>query len=141
MLELHFNKVTVHYPAISLKERTPTQVFSGEFCEIRKIFTEHLQTTTFVLRRKHCINKIVKNPLRKEKKTETACKKNSHTGKTKTKSLVTLSLQILLLFKNVFVSLFSASCDLLKTQVFRNNAIPLSIIYSEKLFLTFGLKK
>ena len=97
--------------------------------------------TTFVLRRKHCINKIVKNPLRREKKIETACKKNSHTGKTKTKSLVTSSLQNLLLFKNVFVSLFSTSCDLLKTQVFRNNAIPLSVIYYEKLFLTFCLKK
>ena len=31
VLESHFNKVTGLYPAISLKERTPTQVLSGEF--------------------------------------------------------------------------------------------------------------
>ena len=36
VLESHFNKVTGLYPATSLKERTPTQVFSDEFCEILK---------------------------------------------------------------------------------------------------------
>ena len=44
-----FNKVTGFYPATSLKERTPTQVFSDEFCEIFK--TEHLQAIAFVLRK------------------------------------------------------------------------------------------
>ena len=29
-----FNKVAGHYPATSLKERTPTQLFSDEFCKI-----------------------------------------------------------------------------------------------------------
>ena len=29
-----FNKVAGNYPATSLKERTPTQVFSDEFCKI-----------------------------------------------------------------------------------------------------------
>ena len=86
VLESHFNKVTGLYPATSLKERTPTQVFSGEFCEILKtsFLQKHLQATTSVLRKKYFINKIVKNPLRKGKKIETACKKNNHTGKTKT---------------------------------------------------------
>ena len=44
VLEPHFNKVAGLYPAISLKERTPTQVFSGEFCEILK--TPFLQNTS-----------------------------------------------------------------------------------------------
>ena len=44
-----FNKVAGLYPATSLKERTPTQVFSDEFCEILK--TEHLQATASVLRK------------------------------------------------------------------------------------------
>ena len=60
---------------------------------------------------------------------ETACKKNNHKGKRKAWSLFTSSLHILLLFKNVFISLFS---DTLKTWVFRNNAIPLRIIYYRK---------
>ena len=38
-----FNKVTGLYPATSMKETTPTQVLSDEFCEILK--TEHLQAT------------------------------------------------------------------------------------------------
>ena len=79
MLDSHFNKVTGLYPAISMKERTPTQMFSGEFCEIIK--TPFLPSLP---RKKYFINKIVKNPLRKGKKIETACKKNNHTGKTKT---------------------------------------------------------
>ena len=86
MLESHINKVTGLYTAISLKERTPTQVFSGEFCEILEtFFTEHLQVTTSVLQKKDFINKIVKSPLIEGEKIETACKKkNNHTDKTKT---------------------------------------------------------
>ena len=44
VLESHFNKVTGLYPPTSRKERTPTQVFSGEFCEILK--TPFLQNTS-----------------------------------------------------------------------------------------------
>ena len=44
MPESHFSKVIGLYPAISLKERTPTQVFSDEFCEILK--TTFLQNTS-----------------------------------------------------------------------------------------------
>ena len=69
MLESRFNKVTGLYSATSLKEMTPTQVFSGEFYEILKnpFFTEHLQATTSVWQKKYFINKIVKNPLRKKR--------------------------------------------------------------------------
>ena len=64
VLESHINKVTGLYTAILLKERTPTQVFSGEFSEIPEtFFTEHLQVTTSVLQKKDFINKIVKSPL------------------------------------------------------------------------------
>ena len=63
-----FNKVTGLYLATSVKERTPTLVFSDQFCEIHKtpFLTEHLQATAFA--EKYFTNKIVKNPLRKEKK-------------------------------------------------------------------------
>ena len=44
VLEPHFNKVAGLYPEISLKERTPTQVFSSEFCQILK--TPFLQNTS-----------------------------------------------------------------------------------------------
>ena len=54
---------------------------------------------------------------------------------TKTSSLFTSSLHIFLLFQNFFISLFSASCDILKARIFRNNA---GFIYYRKLFLTFG---
>ena len=69
MLESRFNKVTGLYSVTSLKEMTPTQVFSGEFCEILKnpFFAEHLQATTSVWQKKYFINKIVKNPLRKKR--------------------------------------------------------------------------
>ena len=43
VLESHFNKVRGLYPATLLKERTPTQVFSSEFCEILQ--TSSLQNT------------------------------------------------------------------------------------------------
>ena len=44
VLESHFNKVTGLYPPTSRKERTPTQVFSGEVWEILK--TPFLQNTS-----------------------------------------------------------------------------------------------
>ena len=49
MPESLFNKVVGLYPTTSMKERTPTQVISDEFCEILK--TEHLQATASVLRK------------------------------------------------------------------------------------------
>ena len=52
---------------------------------------------------------------------ETTCKKNNHTGKTKTSSIFISSLHILLLFKNVVISLLSGSHDMLKTRVFGNH--------------------
>ena len=53
----------------------------------------------------------------------TACKKkNNNTGRTKTESQFTSNPQILL-FKNFFISLFSALHDIWKTLVFRNNAM------------------
>ena len=47
-----FDKVIGFYPAASLKERTPIQVFSDKFGEIlkRRLFREHLQETASVLR-------------------------------------------------------------------------------------------
>ena len=45
------NKVAGLYPATSLKERTSTQMFYDEFCEIRKI--EHLQVTPSEKRKKN----------------------------------------------------------------------------------------
>ena len=82
-LESHFKKVTGLYPETSLKERTPIQVFCSGFCEMFK--TPLLQNTPrrplLLYRKKYFINKIVKKPLRKREKMETACKKNNETGK------------------------------------------------------------
>ena len=80
--ESHFNNVTGLYPATSLKERTPTQVFSDEFCEILKtpVFYRTPPGDCFCSTEK--IRKRKKNE--KTKKMETACKKSSHTDKAKT---------------------------------------------------------
>ena len=45
-----FNKVSGFSPAILWKKRTPTQVFSCEFCKMFEdtYFGKHLRTTTFV---------------------------------------------------------------------------------------------
>ena len=61
--ESFFNKVTVLYPATSLKERTPTQMFSHEFCEILKTPFSRTPPGDYF-----CSAKIEKNTLRKEKK-------------------------------------------------------------------------
>ena len=117
-------------------------MFSGEFCEIPKTpFLRNTSRRLPLFYGKNFINKIVKKPLKKGKNIETAFKKYNHTGKTNIYSLFTSSLHIFLLFKNVSLSVFSASHDILKTRVFRNNAISLRIIYYRKLFLIFGLKK
>ena len=60
---------------------------------------------------------------------ETACKKNKDTRWMKTESVFTSSLDILVLFKNFFISLFSASHDILKTWAFRNYTISLRIYW------------
>ena len=105
-----------------------------DFCEILKtrFFYRTLPHDCFCSTEKYFTNKIVKNPLRKEKKWKLLVKKpTTHT--------------VLLLFKNCFISLFSTSHHILKTRMFRNNAIPShsknAIVYCRKLFLTFGLKK
>ena len=61
-MESHFNKITGLYLAISLKERTPIQVFLDEFYKILKkpFFTEHLQATISTLWKKYFIKKIKK---------------------------------------------------------------------------------
>ena len=78
-----FNKVTGLYLATSVKERTPTQVFSDQFYEIHKtpFLTEHLQATAFA--EKYFTNKIVKNPLRKEKKWKQLVRKTTTHAKQK----------------------------------------------------------
>ena len=84
MSESLFDKITGLYPATSLKERTPTQVFSDEFREILKTpFYRTPSSDYFCSAEIYFANKIVKNPLRKEKKMETTCKKNNDTRKTK----------------------------------------------------------
>ena len=82
VLNSHFNKITGLYPAVSLRERTPIQVFSGEFCKILK--TPFLQNTSRrLLLFYYFISKIVKDPLRKGKKIETACKQTTTQAKLK----------------------------------------------------------
>ena len=53
MPEFLFNKVTGLYPATLLKEKSPTEAFSDEFCEIFEtpFLIEPLQVTASVLRK------------------------------------------------------------------------------------------
>ena len=64
---------------------------------------------------------------KKKKKWKQPVKKPTTHVEQKLNSLFTSSLLILLLFKDFFISLFSASHDILKTRVFRNNTIPLRL--------------
>ena len=67
---------------LSLKERTPTRVFSDECWEVLKtVFFLTPPGNYFCSTEKYFTNKIVKNPLRKMKKMETSCKKNNDTAK------------------------------------------------------------
>ena len=115
VLESQFNKVTGLYPPTSLKERTPTQVFSSELCEILK--TPYLQNTSrqlllFYLK-KRIINKILKKPLRKGKKNGNSLQEEQ--PERQNNLLFTSSLHILLLFENFFISLFFACYDIFQT--------------------------
>ena len=122
MPESLFNKVTGLYPVTLLKEKSPIQVFSDEFCMIYR--TSFLQNTSncFCSAEKYFSTKIVKSPLEKEKKLEKLVRKTTTHAEKKLKHS-----QIILLFKNFFITLFPASHDILKAQVFRNNAISLRI--------------
>ena len=122
-----FNKVIGLYPAISLKERTPTEVFSDDYCKIFKTpFFRAPPGHCFCSTEKYFTNKWAKNPLRKEKNGNSLHKKQRHT---RNKNLITIYIKPLYPFtiQKLFFSVFSASQDILKTQVFRINAIPLRI--------------
>ena len=85
VLESQVNKVTGLYPEISLKERTPTQVFSGEFGEILKTpFSQNTCRRVLLFFGKNKLSANSKEPSEKRENIEKACKKNNHTGKTKT---------------------------------------------------------
>ena len=51
---------------------------------VRHLFYRTPPGDASVPQKKYFISKIVKKPLRKEKKMETACKQNNNTNKTKT---------------------------------------------------------
>ena len=56
------------YPAILLKEATPAQVFSDDFCDVRKtLFYRAPPRNCFCSTEKYFTDKIVKSPLREEK--------------------------------------------------------------------------
>ena len=109
------------YPATSLKERTQRRCFLMNFTRyLRHLFYRTPPGDCFCSIEKYCINKIVKN-YEKRKKMETACKKNIDT---QNKSLITIYIKSSFIsFYCSKISLFSASNDILKIRVFRNNAI------------------
>ena len=74
-----FNKIIGVYPATSLKERTPIQVFSDEFCEILKITS--LQSTS---RRLLLFCEKIFFPLNGKEKMGAAFEKNKDTRKART---------------------------------------------------------
>ena len=88
MPDSFFNKVTGFYPATSLKEGTPTQMFSDEFWEMHK--TPFLQNTfkrLLLFYGKIFCQCDSKKPSEKKKekenKMETACKINNDKRKIK----------------------------------------------------------
>ena len=118
-----------------LKEKSPMQVFSDDFCKINKTpFLQYTSRRLLPFYGKYFSTKIVK---RKRKKMETACKETTTYAEKKLKHYLHQVFISIYSFKNFFITNFSASHDTLKAQVFRNNAIPLRIIYYRKLFLTF----
>ena len=111
------------YPAASLKEKTPTQVFSDEFCEILKTpFSQNLSRKLFMFYGKIFYQYNSKEPSEKRKKWKQLVRK-------------TIYIKFHILFKKFF-NLLSAFNDILKTRVFRNNAILLRIC----LFYTTVIK-
>ena len=85
MLESHFNKVITITLQVSVlqfhwKKGLEHRCFLVNFARyLRHIFYRIPPDDE-----NYFINKIVKNPLEKREKIETACKKNNHTGKAKT---------------------------------------------------------
>ena len=80
---LILKKLQVSILKLHWKKGLRYRCFVVDFCEMFK--TPLLQNTPrrplLLYRKKYFINKIVKKPLRKREKMETACKKNNETGK------------------------------------------------------------
>ena len=80
MPESLFNKIRNLYPASLLKENTPMQVLSDEFCEIFKApVLKNSSSDCFCSTDKYFTSETVKNPLKKEKNKKTFGKKHNNT--------------------------------------------------------------
>ena len=130
-----FNKVAGLYPATSLKENFPKRCLLMN-CEgyLRQLFYRTSPGDCFCSTEKYFTNKIEKNLLRK------ACKKQQHK---QNKNLIPIYIKSSYPFtiQNLLISLSSASHDILKTRVCRNNAIPLRINPLQKIISHIRFEK
>ena len=143
MSESLFNKVTGLYPTTSLNRRTPTHVFSDEFCKIFKTpFYRTPPGDCFCSTEKYFISKMIKNPLTKKKrKWKQLVRKTTTHAKQKLNHYLH---QFFISFYHSKISLFLFSLLSLidwKQEFLETMQSHWGCIYYRKLFLTFGLKR
>ena len=141
--------ITSLYPATSLKERTPKQMFSDEFFEIPK--TPFLQNTSMRLLLfygKIFHQQYGKEPSEKRKKLKQLVRKTTAHAKQKLNHYLH---EVFILFyyskiSLLFFSLFPPYIETLHSDDWKHEFLETmqshwGFIYYRKLFLTFGLKK
>ena len=107
------------YPATSMKERTPTQVFSDEFCEVIKApFLKNTSRQLFLFYAKIFSQQNSKEPSEKIKNGNSLLEKQRRAKRY-------LYLHQVFIFYSKISLIFSQLP--MKTRVLRNNAIPLRI--------------
>ena len=127
-------KLQVSILQLYWKKRLRCRCFLMNFARyITRLFYRIPPGDRFYSAEKYFITKIVKSPLEKERKLETTYKKTNDTRWKKTEALLTSGPHILLLFKNLFITLFCTFHDTLKAQVCKNNTIPLRVCLLKKI--------
>ena len=72
-----FNKVVSLFPASSSKERTPTQAFSGELCDIIRTTLQNTSRRLLLFYRKKIYQQSSRKPFEKRKKWEQLVRKTT----------------------------------------------------------------
>ena len=122
ILQLHWKKGLLH------------RCFLMNFARyLRQRFYRTPPGDCFCFNEKYFTKKVEKNHLRKEKKWKQVVRKTTTHGEQKLNHYLHQVLISFFYSSNFFFSLFSASHDILKTRVFRNNAIPLRIYLLQKI--------
>ena len=119
-----FNKVVSLFPASSSKERTPTQVFSGELCDIIRTTLQNTSRRLLLFYGKKIYQQSSKKPFEKRKKWKQLVRKTMTHAKQKLNRYLHKSSYPFTIQKFLYSSFLCFPRYILKTQFFRNNAIP-----------------